>query len=105
MSVRRLAPEAVDVLDGKIQRMTQVYKPGAYKRFALIEPSSAEAIRPKDKLAPVRMGSVPCDDCRHRPCQACEECSVAKQYSDFWICHCCGELNRRVRDLDVKGVA
>jgi hypothetical protein len=25
----------------------------------------------------------------------CAECSVAKQYSDYWICHHCGELNRR----------
>ncbi len=93
------------MLDGNIQRMTQGYKPGDHKRFALIEPSSAEAIRPKVKLAAVRLGSVACDDCRHRHCQVCEECSVTKRYSDFWICHCCGELNRRVRNLDVKGGA
>jgi len=92
------------VLDGKIQRMTQEYKPGDHKRFAPIEPSSAEAIRPKDKLAAVRMGSVACGDCRHPHCRVCEECSVTKRYSDFWICHCCGELNRRVPNLEVKGV-
>jgi hypothetical protein len=30
---------------------------------------------------------------------------VAKQFSDFWICHRCGELNRRVQNLDQKGGA
>jgi hypothetical protein len=45
-----------------------------------------------------------CASCRHLYCQACQECSAAKQYSDFWICHRCGELNRRVQNLDLKGV-
>ena len=84
--------------------MTQKYTPVEHKSFALLEPRSTEAIRPKLELAPVPMGSVVCGDCRHLQCQVCEECSAAKQYSDFWICHRCGELNRRVCNLDLKGV-
>jgi hypothetical protein len=37
-----------------------------------------------------------CESCRHRYCSDCEQCSVPKQSSDYWICHRCGELNLRV---------
>jgi hypothetical protein len=30
---------------------------------------------------------------------------IAKQYSDFWICHQCGELNPRVPNLNFREVA
>jgi hypothetical protein len=29
----------------------------------------------------------------------------AKAYSDYWICHCCGELNRRVQNLHLREVS
>jgi len=38
------------------------------------------------------MGGGACAYCRHGHCSACEECSVTKRYSDYWICHRCGEL-------------
>ena len=48
--------------------------------------------------------NLDCDGCRHRYCQDCEECSASKQHSDFWICHRCGELNRRVQRWNKSGV-
>jgi hypothetical protein len=84
------------VRDGKTQGLIVKYLPEEQKSFALIEAGSARAIRPKNEPAPAPIGSVVCSECRHLHCQACEENSAAKQYSDFWICHRCGELNRRV---------
>jgi hypothetical protein len=46
------------------------------------------------ELSP-RIGGPECVYCRHRHCSVCDECSAAKQFSDYWICHCCRELNRR----------
>ena len=46
-----------------------------------------------------------CGFCHHEKCTACEECSAAKQYSDFWICHRCGELNPRVPSLNFREVS
>jgi len=79
-----------DMRDGKIQQLAVKDLPREQKSVALIEVNSAPAIRPALR------GSVVCDDCRHLHCETCEEGSAARQYSDFWICHRCGELNRRV---------
>jgi hypothetical protein len=38
-----------------------------------------------------------CAHCHHRHCPNCEECSATKQFSDYWICHFCCELNLRVQ--------
>jgi hypothetical protein len=63
--------------------------------LTLIEPGSGQAIR-SDNESPALPGArSACGDCRHLHCQICEENSAPKQYSDFWICHRCGELNRR----------
>ena len=51
---------------------------------------------------PKKIESTWCDACRHDYCQDCEECSASKQYSDFWICHRCGELNKRFQQLEQK---
>jgi len=48
-------------------------------------------------------GSAECDRCGHRHSSVCEECSLARQYSDYGICHCCRELNPRVPNLYLKG--
>jgi hypothetical protein len=59
------------------------------QRVSLIEPvKQASAVA-------VANGSAACASCRHRYCSNCEQCSVAKQSSDYWICHRCGELNQR----------
>jgi hypothetical protein len=87
---------AVDVLDGVIRRVTDEYGGVDNERFFLIEAGSAKQAWAKANPGGEAIGSVNCGNCRHRRCGVCEECSVARQYSDYWICHCCGELNRRV---------
>jgi hypothetical protein len=90
---------AVDLQDGVIRRVTDQYTGVDNKRFFLIEAGSAKQAWAKASRASGPVGSADCDYCRHRHCSACEECSVAKRYSDYWICHCCGELNPRVSNL------
>ena len=86
---------AVDVRDRVIRRVTEEYSGVDNKRFFLIEAVSAKQAWTKANPA-TEPGSADCGNCRHRHCGVCEECSVARQYSDYWICHWCGELNRRV---------
>ena len=69
------------------------------KRFSTIEAGSAKQAWTEAAEA---SGSLDCACCRHRHCSACEECSAAKQYSDYWICHSCGELNPRVQNPPFK---
>jgi hypothetical protein len=94
-----MALYAVDVRDRVIQRVTRQYN-GVRdnKRFFLIEAVSAKQAWAKASLASGTIGSDDCSCCHHRYCRACEECSVTKRYSDYWICHSCGELNRRVQN-------
>jgi hypothetical protein len=40
-----------------------------------------------------------CDSCRHGFCGSCDQWSVQQAYSDYWICHCCGGLNPRRKQL------
>jgi hypothetical protein len=91
-----MALYAVDVRDRVIRRVTQRYN-GVRdnKRFFLIEAASVKQAWAKASRASGAMGSAACGGCPHRHCSACEECSVTKRYSDYWICHCCGELNPR----------
>ena len=91
-----MAVYAVDVRDRVIQRVTQKYKGADNQRVFLIKAGSAKRAWAKARRALETIGSTDCVCCGHRHCRACEECSVAKQYSDYWICHGCGELNRRV---------
>jgi hypothetical protein len=96
---------AIDLRDGVIQRVTQECYKVDNERFFLIEAGSAKQAWTKASSAPETNGSAVCDCCRHRLCSFCEDCSAAKQYSDYWICHRCGELNRRVPKLHLKGVS
>jgi len=96
---------AVDVRDRVIQRVTEEYNGMDNQRFFLIEAGSAKQAWAKASRSSAGIGSAECDCCRHRHCRICEECSVAKQYSDYWICHCCGELNLRVPNSDLKEVS
>jgi len=91
---------SVDVRDQGIQRMTQQFnRVRDNKQFFLIEASSAKQAWAKVNRASEAMESADCDGCQHRHCSACEECSVTKRFSDYWICHRCGELNPRVSNL------
>ena len=91
---------SVDVRDQGIQRMTQQFnRVRDNKQFFLIEASSAKQAWAKVNRASEAMESADCDGCQHRHCSACEECSVTKRFSDYWICHRCGELNLRVSNL------
>jgi len=87
---------AVDVCDRVIQRVTQEYNGVDNKRFFLIEAGSAKQAWAKADIASEPDGSgVVCSSCRHSYCRVCEEWSVTKQYSDYWICHCYGALTER----------
>jgi hypothetical protein len=100
-----MALYAVDVRDGVIQRVTEEYSGVDNQRFFLIEAGSAKKAWAKANRSSGGIGSAECDCCHHRFCNACEECSVAKQYSDYWICHHCGELNLRVSNLYLREVS
>ena len=100
-----MALYAVDVRNGVIQRVTEEYGGVDNQRFFLIEAGSAKQAWTKAHRSSAGIGSAPCDCCRHRFCSVCEECSVTKQYSDYWICHRCGELNRRVPNLYLREVS
>jgi hypothetical protein len=97
---------AVDVRDRVIQRVTQEYNGVDNKRFFLIEARSAKQAWAKADIASEPDGSaVVCSSCRHRHCRVCEEWSVTKAYSDYWICHCCGALTERVPSLHLREVS
>jgi len=87
---------AVDVQEQVIRRVTARYERVDNKRVFLVEAVSAKQAWAKASRASGPIGSADCLWCHHPCCSACDECSVTKRYSDYWICHCCGELNRRV---------
>ena len=96
---------AVDVRDRVIQRVAREYNGADNARFFLIEAGSAKQAWAKASRSSTVIGGAECDRCRHCRCDVCEECSVAKQSSDYWICHCCGELNQRVPNLNLREVS
>jgi hypothetical protein len=96
---------AVDVRDQVIQRVTREYNGADNARFFLIEAGSAKQAWAKASRSSTAIGSAECDRCRHFHCGICEECSVTKQYSDYWICHWCGKLNLRVPNLNLREVS
>jgi len=96
---------AVDVRDRAIQRVIREYNGADNARFFLIEAGSARQAWTKSSRSSTAIGSPECDRCRHRHCGVCEECSVAKQSSDDWICHWCGELNLRVPNSNLREVS
>jgi len=54
-----------------------------------------QTTRPETKPAAAAARRTVCADCRHGHCTSCEEASAARQFSNYWIGHCCCELNRR----------
>lgn len=94
----------VDVRDQVIQRVTQQQYDGADNlRYFLIEAGSAKQAWATAVRASAAISSGDCESCRHRYCSICEDCSLSQQYSDYWICHCCGALNPRFRTYVSKG--
>ncbi len=96
---------AVDVRERVIQRVTRQYNGADNARYFLIEAGSAKLAWAKAIRRLNAMSSADCDSCRHRYCSTCEDCSVTKQYSDYWICHNCGGLNPRVPNSSSRGVS
>jgi hypothetical protein len=96
---------ALDVRDRVIRRVTQQYQGADNRRFFLIEAGSAKQAWAKADTASGPVGAAVCTSCRHSHCSACEECSLTKQYSDYWICHCCGALTERVPNLHLREVS
>jgi hypothetical protein len=96
---------AVDVGNHVIERVTQQYRGGDNKKIFVIEAVSAKQAWAKAGRVSESIGSADCDRCRHRHCKICAEYSVTKRYSDYWICHCCSELNRRAQGPHLKGVS
>jgi hypothetical protein len=94
-----MALYSVDVRERVIRRVTRQYNRADNERFFLIEAASAKQAWAKASLAVKTIGGAGCAGCSHTHCNICEECSVTKGYSDYWICHCCGELNLRVPKL------
>jgi hypothetical protein len=93
-----MALYTVDLRNGVTHRVTEEYDRRGNPHSILIEAGSAKQAWAKASRSSAS-GSGNCDWCRHRYCSDCEECSVPKRYSDYWICHCCGELNLRVPNL------
>jgi hypothetical protein len=87
---------AVDVRDRVIQRVSAEYNGADNLRVFLIEADSARQAWAKISRSSTAISSPACESCRHGYCGACEDCSIGKQSSDYWICHRCGELNQRV---------
>jgi hypothetical protein len=85
--------------------VTRKYNGADNARFFLIEAGSAKQAWAKASHSSAAIGSAECDRCRHPHCGVCEECSVTKHYSDYWICHWCGELNLRVPNLNLREVS
>ena len=85
------ASAAVDRRDDKMPL-------GAFKDLAGERQSNvvvAPVTRPANEPVAAPAGPAVCADCRHFHCTLCEEGSAARQFSNYWICHCCRELNRR----------
>ena len=90
---------AINVRERVIRRVARKYDVTSNARYSLIEADSAKQAGSKAMRSSTAPTSAECEECRHRHCMDCAECSVAKEYSDYWICHCCGALNLRVRKL------
>ena len=93
-----MALYAVNVRDRVIERVGEEYGGADNQRVFLIEADSPKQAWAKISRTSAVISSAACGSCRHRYCGACEQCSIPKQSSDYWICHRCGELNQRVPD-------
>jgi hypothetical protein len=87
---------AVDLRDRAIVQVSGEFGNADNMRVFLVEAESEKQAWAKASRAFAAISNDACGSCRHRYCSDCDKCSVAKQSSDYWICHRCGELNRRV---------
>jgi len=83
-----------DARDGVIQRAAEEYNGVRNRRCFPIETGLSKHAWNASGSSHGISGPE-CVYCRHHHCRICDECSAPKQYSDYWICHQCGELNRR----------
>lgn len=97
-----MACYAVDVRDRIIQRVTEHYIGADNKRNFLIQAGSSKLAWAKAARASRVIGRKDCDSCGHSCCSICEEWSLSQQYSDYWICHCCGGLSPRISTSHFK---
>jgi hypothetical protein len=95
----------VNIRERVIQRVTRSSNEVDNQRFFLIEAASPKQAWAKANGSSAAFGRADCEGCRHRHCRVCEQCSVAKQNSDYWICHRCGELNLRAPKLNLREVS
>ncbi len=79
-----------------IQRLIQECIGADNRDCSLVEAVSAKQAWTNSGAMSEPVDSSVCSSCRHRYCHVCEECSAGKEYSDYWICHCCGALSRRL---------
>jgi hypothetical protein len=96
---------AVDIGNQVIQRVTRQYAIGHSKKILLLEAASAKQAWAKAGRVSGSIGNAGCERCQHRYCDICAEYSVTKRYSDYWICHCCSELNRRAQSPHLREVS
>ena len=87
---------AVDVRDRVIVQVHAGYGDADNRRVFLVEAESEKQAWAKASSASASIHNALCGSCRHHYCSDCEQCSVPKQSSDYWICHRCGELNLRI---------
>jgi hypothetical protein len=96
--------DAFDARDKALRRFAEKRNGARVQRGLQIDIEfSRQGQSGENGLSP-EIGIPECACCRHRHCPVCEECSASKQYSDYWICHRCGELNLRVSKLDLREV-
>jgi len=93
-----------DARDGVIQPVAEEYN-GVRNRHCFLTQTGLSKHAWNDRSSSAGISSPECADCHHHHCRICDECSAPKQYSDYWICHQCGELNRRVPSLVKRGVS
>lgn len=86
----------LDLQDEVVESLTKRSDSADIADDSLIEAECARGVLDNPRGHSAAIGRVDCAHCRHDCCSYCEDCSVAKQYSDYWICHGCGELNLRV---------
>jgi len=96
------SPMTVKMRDGETPSLGDNPPVVGVEPLARIEIDSVPKERKTNLRSALPAGSAVCCDCHHHCCKTCEEGSAARQYSDFWICHRCGELNRRAA-LDAVG--
>jgi hypothetical protein len=93
--------DPIDV-DKPVQLVAEDHNGARAQRRLQSETGSAHQPGTDTSRVSPEISSPQCAHCHHGHCPDCEECSATKQFSDYWICHCCGELNLRVPNLYLR---